>query len=282
MNPDAAGGEGAKAKENADVPLPAWQPFTFGGVAAFADARFGRVFAFLLVSALIVALTVVWFLRVFYAPVLLQAMRNMPETARITNGVLEGISEPVIAESKLLALAATPKSSEQIGQGADLQIQFRPGDVCANSIIWPNRGFEFEYERGGYLNLARSNLEPWWGAWHPVVYTGIGVEVFLQMMITWILLGTIYMIPARFIGFYMDRDLTFGGAWRLSTIGLLPGAMMMVGSIILYAWGVLDLVGLSFFAALHFVVGWVYFIGGVWKRKRIFPKTKGNPFASGK
>jgi hypothetical protein len=262
-------------------PSAAWQPLTFGGVAAFAGARLGRLLATELVAAIMVAASLVWFLHRAYCPVILHAIQEMPETARVADGALQGVPGPLIAESRFLAIAATPEPGRDIGQDADLQIQLRQNDLCAGSVFWPDWGLEFSYGRGTAMNLARSNLEPWWSAWQPVLLAGTGVAAVLLLLLVWAALAAIYMAPAKFMAWFADRYLPWGGAWRLASAALLPGALVVMGAMILYGWSVIDLVGLSFFGAVHIIIGWIYLVGGSCKVTRVFPSDSNrNPFTA--
>jgi hypothetical protein len=262
-------------------PRTAWQPFTFGGVAAFAGARLARLLAAELAAAILVAVAAVWFLHRAYCPVILQFIQKMPDSARVAGGALQGVPETLIAESQFLAIAANPQPGGEIGQDADLQIQLRQTDVCAGSVFWPDWGWDWQYGRGNSINLARSNLEPWWSAWQPVLLAGAGAAAVLWLLLVWAVLAAIYMAPARFIAWVADRFLPWGGAWRLASAALLPGAVMMAGAMLLYGWNVIDLVGLSFFAAVHTLLGWIYLAGGACKVTRLFPEeSKRNPFTA--
>jgi hypothetical protein len=269
------------AVEGAAGPAAAWHPLTFGGVAGFAGASLGRLLATELVTAIMVAASVVWFLHRAYCPVILRAIQQMPETARVANGALQGVPDTLIAESKFLTIVALPQAGREIGQDADLQIQLRQHDLCAGSIFWPDWGPDFEYGRGTAINLARSNLEPWWSAWQPVLLIGAAVAVTLSLLLLWAVVAAIYMVPAKFIAWFADRYLSWGAAWRLASAALLPGALVAVGAVILYGWSVIDLVGLSFFGAVHLVIGWIYLAVGACKVTRLFPTdSKRNPFTA--
>jgi hypothetical protein len=269
------------AAEGAEGPPAAWQPLTFGGVAAFAGARLGRLLAAELVAAIMLAVSVVWFLHRAYCPVILHAIQEMPETARVADGALQGVPATLISESRFLAIAATPQPGREIGQDADLQIQLRQNDLCAGSIFWPDWGLEFSYGRGTALNLARSNLEPWWSAWQPVLLIGTGAATVLFLLLFWALLAAIYMAPAKFMAWFADRYLPWGGAWRLTSAALLPGTIVVMGAVVLYGWSVIDLVGLSFFGAVHVIIGWIYLLGGSCKVTRLFPADSNrNPFTA--
>jgi len=259
----------------------AWQPFTFGGVAAFAGARLTRLLAAELAAAMLVAVATVWLLNRGYCPVILQFVQKMPDSARVADGTLQGLPDTLMAESQFLAIVVKPLPGGEIGQGADLQIQLRQTDVCVGSVFWPDWGWDWPYGRGTSINLARSNLEPWWSAWQPVLLAGAGAATILWLLVGWAVLAAVYMAPAKFFAWVADRFLSWGGAWRLAAAALLPGAMVMAGAMLLYGWSAIDLVGLSFFTAVHVVIGWVYLVGGSCKVTRLFPdESKRNPFTA--
>jgi len=271
----------SEAAEGAAPPRPAWQPFTFGGLAAFAQARLGRLVLAELVAAILVGGSVVHFLHAAYSPVILQAIQKMPETAKIVRGHLTGIDTTVIAETKLFAIAVTTEASDQIGQSADVQIQFRSSDFRVGAVFRPDWGWEFEYGSAVTLDLSRSNLEPWWGAWHPVLLAAAGLSVLALLFGIWAVLALIYTVPAKFVAWCADRRLSWGGAWRLSSAALLPGALLMGAAIFLYGWQVVDLVGVALFFVAHLLVAWVYIVGGAWACPRLYPNVlKQNPFVA--
>ena len=72
----------------------------------------------------------------------------MPESARVEDGKLQGVTNNLISESKLLAIAVTPETSEEIGQGADVQFQVRQTDFCVSSIFQPDWGMVFRVRSG--------------------------------------------------------------------------------------------------------------------------------------
>jgi hypothetical protein len=271
----------SNAADGSNPSAVAWQPLTFGGVAAFATAKLGRVLLAGFLAAVIFAACFVWFLQRDYSPIILRAIQQMPESARVADGRLRGVPDNLITESKLLAIAVTPGSSAEIGQDADIQIQLRKTDFCVNSIFQPNRGLLFDYDRGDSLKLSRSTLEPWWGAWHPVMLAGAAVGAMVFLFAIWVLLATVYMLPGKFITWFADRNLSWLGAWKLSFAAMTPAALVMTFGFFLYGWHAIDLVQLSFFWVAHLVMGWVYVIGATLKMPRLLPRSvpKQNPFA---
>jgi hypothetical protein len=269
----------SEGAEGAKPPPRAWQPLTFGGVAAFAGGRLWRLLAAEAAAAVMVGACAVWFLHRAYCPVILQAIQKMPETARLAEGQLQGVPETIMAESKFLAIAVTAQAGGEIGQDADIQIQLRQTDFCIGSVFWPDWGWAMDYGKGAAEGLGRSNLEPWWSAWEPILLAGAGAAVVVMLLVLWAVLGVVYMGPARLIAWFGDRQLTWGGAWRLASAASLPGALVLAGAIILYGGAVTDLVGLSFFVAVQMIMGWVYLIGGSCKRPRLSAEDfTRNPF----
>ncbi len=272
MNPGADGSA---------LPPAAWQPLTFGGVAAFAGARLGRLLLVELLAAAAFSAAVVWFLQRSYSPVILQAIQKMPPTARVAAGQLQGVPGTLISESQFLAIAVTPQPGSDIGQGADLQIQLRPTDFCVGSVFQPDWGWEFDYGPGTKLDLSRTNLEPWWGAWQPVLWTGVGLALVLLLLVTWWVMAAVYMAPGMFLAWFADRKLSWSGAWRLASAALMPGALLMAVAVVSYACQAADLLGLSFFFVAHLIIGWVYLVGGAWASPRLFADAaKRNPFSA--
>jgi hypothetical protein len=262
------------------APAPAaWQPFTFGGVAAFSRDGFGRLLLVQFLCALIVSGSAVFFLHRAFVPVILGAIQKMPDAAKMTDGHLTGVDETLISETKFLAIVVSPETSDQIGQSADVQIQFRPTNFRVGSVFRPDWGWEFDYAPDLALNLSRSNLEPWWGAWNPIYLAGAGVAFVALLFVMWALLALIYTVPAKCAALFADRKLSWFGAWRMASAALLPGAILMAASTFLYgAWAV-DLIGLSFLLVAHVLVGWIYVGGGVWACPRLQVNLlKRNPF----
>lgn len=263
-------------------PSPAaWQPFTFGGLAAFARAGLGRLLLAELVTAAVVAISVVAFLQRNYVPVISQAIAKMPENAAITNGEFIGYDQSFITGSKFLGIAVSPESTDQIGQSADIQIQFRPTDFRVGTVFRPNWGWEFDYGPTTGLALGRPVLEPWWDAWRPVLLAGIGLAALLQMYVMWAGLALIYTVPSKLLALFADRDLPWFAAWKLASASMLPGAFLVVAGIYLYSAQVVDLIGLLYLWAAHLLTGCVYLVGGVLACPKLAPKhAKPNPFTS--
>src|SRR5258708_1772176 len=84
----------------------AWQPLTPRGVAAFASARFSRVFAVQCGFAALTVAAVVWLLLAVVTPVIGEALAQLPEQGELRNGQLNLPRSTIIplAEGQRLAL----------------------------------------------------------------------------------------------------------------------------------------------------------------------------------
>ncbi len=257
----------------------AWQPFTFGGVAAFARSGWLRLFGAQIIVAAIVSGSVVWFLWRNYSPIITQGLEKMPPRAMVSGGRLQGISNAQISENRFLAIAVAPGPAVDFGQSADLQIELRKSNLRLSSIFRSLLGsFEFAYGPDEKLDLGPENLAPWWGAWRPVFLAGAGVGTGLLLLALWAGLASLYAAPAKFIAWLMDRKLSWGDAWRLGSAALMPGALLLSVSVVLYGWRVLDLVGFVSLVCAHFLTGWMYVAFSPGFAPRLFPAATQNPF----
>jgi hypothetical protein len=138
------------------------------------------------------------------------------------------------------------------------------------------------YPRGWTFDLNRTDLEPGWGAWEPIV-TAIGASVtFLALLITWFALGSVYSFVAWLGAFLTKRKLSWIGSWRICTAGLVPGGLLMVAAIWFYGFGVLDLLQFLVLAVLHFFLPWLCIALAVRALPSTVPRmlSGGNPFAA--
>ena len=289
-NPDASRDVSEEAEKPLNAPAPAaapeppsgWQPLTFGGVAAFAQARWLRLFLVQVVVAVLAAADVVWFLGRCYSPVVTEFMQKLPPGASLARGQLSGISGVQIAESRFLSLAITDEDQADIDQSADVQIALRKGHVEVSWLLSSALGsLEFDYSTNSSLDLSQTHLEPLWGAWQPVVLAGAGMGVVVALLLIWAALAAIYAPAAKLAAWFGDRQLTWPGAWRLASAALMPGALLLTLGIILYGRQTVDLIGLGYFVTVHFLVGWVYLLSAPLFAPRLSRNEPDrNPFAS--
>ena len=101
----------------------------------------------------------------------------------------------------------------------------------------------------------------------------------MVLLADWWLLATVYCLPVWLAGFFVNRDLNFRRSWKLSGAALLPGALLMAAGILLYDFGVVDLVQLGFIFGAHFVLGWIYLFVSLLFVPGISAASPKNPFA---
>lgn len=258
----------------------AWQPFTFRGVAAFAEAPWRRLFVAQALTALLFAVCVVWFFAHCYAPVITEEIQKLPDGAHVTGGQLAGVPGLEITETRLLSIAVTAEENADLDQSADVQIALRKDRLEISSILSSALGsLEFYYLKQSAVDLSRSRLEPLWGAWLPVLLVAGGITVAAGVWLLWAVLAWVYTSVAKLAAWFCNRQLTWPGAWRLSCAALLPGAVLMAAGVVCYGLQWVDVFGFGYFAIVHFLVGWVYLLGApvFVPRLTAVPMTR-NPF----
>ena len=268
--------------ESAEQPRPvAWQPLTPRGVAAFAEAGWRRVLWAQFLTALAGTLVVTWFVANDWFPTIRAAIEQLPTRGRIESGRLNwsGDSPALLAESRYLALVVDLRHSGRIRSPAHLQVELGRMDVRIYSLFGC---LEAPYPKGYLIALNLEELKPWWGAWTPVLLAATAAGVVAGLFASWALLATGYCLPAWLLGLYRDRELSVCGSWRLAGAAVVPGALVMIVGMALYALGGLDLVHLIGAWMLHLVLGWTYLILGVLARPKLRVESsplKANPFA---
>ena len=256
----------------------AWEPLTPRGVAAFAHAKFSRLFLVQFAVALLAAVSIVWFLDEGYFPTIRAAIQNLPDAGKISSGKLDWRGGPprLLAEGKFLAFDVDPGHSGQIHSTADLQIEFGKESARVFSLL----GYEdFFYPPDRFAPFNRTELEPLWGAWCMEILFIAAAATVIGLLLSWWILATLYFLPAWILGFFANRDLNFRASWKLSGAALMPGALLMAAGIFLYGFGALDLVQLGFIFSAHFVLGWIYLVVSLLFLPRIpEARLEKNPF----
>lgn len=259
----------------------AWQPLTFGGVASFAHARPRRLLAVELVVASLVAASVVWCLSQTWFADVRVAITRLPDQAAVRAGQLEWPDdEPVrLVASTFLSILVDPDNQSDVNLTSDLQVELGRGDWKIRSLL----GYvPLRYPASWSVSLNRAAVEPWWGAWQWVILAGVVVAVVAGLLFLWAVLAAVYLAPVRLAVFFLDRDVSRAGCWRLASAALMPGAVVMSGAIFLYGMQRLPLVGLLLAVVLHLLVGWVYLLIAPFKLSKkaaALAAEKPNPFA---
>jgi hypothetical protein len=257
----------------------AWEPITPRGVASFARASYERLLVVQSILAFITALIVVWVLANGFFPTVGTAVSQLPDTGRIIRGELAvpDASPQLLAEGHFLAFVVDGKHTGRIRSPAQFQFEFGGDSLLIFSLFGVA---EIDYPTEPTFSFNRTDLQPMWGAWQPIILGLSGVAVFLGLLLSWVLLATVYFLPVWLIAFFANRDLNVSQSWRLAGTALMPGAFLMSFSLWLYGTGVFDLVRLLFACAMHFLIGWIYLFVSPLFLRRALPAEKKNPFAS--
>lgn len=267
-------------EKSVDQPPSAWQPLTPRGVAAFARSSSGRILLVQLVTALLAAGAVAWFLGTDWFPTISAAIDRLPMQGAIQSGRLDwiGDSPQSLAESRFLAFAVDLKHEGQTRSPAHVQVEFGQDDVRVYSLFGR---LEAHYPKTYFIAFNFQQLKPWWGAWEPMILAIAAGGVVAGLMIIWAVLATLYFFPAWLVGLYLNRELTLCGSWRLAGAALMPGALLMIAAIVLYGLGGMDVVRLIAIAGLQAVLGWFYLVLGSLSAPKLRTDVgiKANPFA---
>ncbi len=247
------------ADESAEPPSfpSAWQPLTFGGVAAFARARFGRLLAAQAVVALMVAIAVVWFLQHAWCPRILDGIRALPSTGTIENGLLSTprqSREPLVADG-FIALAVNLDDSASLASASDLRLEFHRSNLSICSLLGC---LTIDYPAGYLIQFNQPELESWWGAWRLAILAGVGAITMMFLFVSWVPLAIVYAVPVWLAGVFQDRQLSLFGSWKLASAALLAPALAVAAAIVLYGLNGVDLLRLLVLWVAHVPLGWVY------------------------
>ena len=257
---------------------PAWQPLTFRGVAAFSQTRIGRVLLLQSLVALLAAMAVLWCLHSTWFQRALEAIRALPVTGSIENRVLispRNSPEPLAVDG-FLAISINLDQTAGRGSASDVRLEFHRTDYTVCSLLGC---LKFDYPERP-LPFNQPDLEAWWGAWRWTIFVSVVSAAVAFLFVSWFFLATCYALPAWFIAYFKDRDLSLAGSWKLAAAALLTPALFMAGFIVLYALNAVDLVRLLVLWCLHVPLGWVYLYGALVR----LPMTaqaadrKANPF----
>lgn len=255
----------------------AWEPITPRGVAAFARASFERLLVVQSIFAMLATMAVVWVLSNGFFPTMANAVNQLPEKGDITHGKLNwaGDSPKLLAEGRFLAFSVDLKHSGTLRSPAQFQCEFGENSVWILSLFGMT---EVDYPVDQSFYFSRPGVQPAWGAWAPEILGLAAIGTFFGLLLTWAVLATIYFLPVWLIAFFANRELNFCQSWKLSGAMLMPGAILMTLSIVLYGAGVFDLVKLLFATGMHVLIGLIYVCVGPFFLKRAVPGEKGNPF----
>jgi hypothetical protein len=261
-------------------PAFAWEPLTPRGVAAFARASFQRLLVVQSVVALLAAAAVVWILSDGIFPTIDAAIGELPVAGQIHSGKLEwrDDSPVLLAEGHILALSVDLEHGGALRSPADFQFEFGRDSLRIFSLFGETA---IAYPRGYEIAANQTDARPAWGAWAPDILGLAAIGTFVGLLVVWALLATVYCLPVWLICLFTNRDLNFRASWKLAGAALMPGALLLSLSLVLYDLGGFDIVQFCFAFGMHLVIGWLYLFLSPMFLKRAVPTEKKNPFLRG-
>ncbi|HMJ89609.1 MAG TPA: hypothetical protein VK530_07315 [Candidatus Acidoferrum sp.] len=193
-----------------------------------------------------------WFVTSQWFPVIADAIQSLPGQSVIQNSRLNtGTNAPrLLAGNRRLEISLDPRKEGGVSGAADVRVILTVRSLQFCGVLGCA---VLEYEHGYVITLSRSALAPRWDAWREPVAILFSIALILQLLVNWWLLGTIVTPIVKLIAFLTDREVTWGGSWRVGNAALLPGAFIVVLGVVLYGLNAIDLFQFALFYALHLV-----------------------------
>jgi hypothetical protein len=262
------------------TPTQAWQPFTPRGIAAFSVATLSRLVAVQLAGAALIVIALLCALQVAWVPVIDDAIQQLPDAGSIRRGELNfgGESPKRLAGNSRFGVAVDLAGTREAGQVADVEATFEKSRVVLRG---PFGAAWRRYDPNYVISFNRPELAPAWDAWRWPALALLAVGTVLALFAMWWALALIYSPLVKFIAFFLDRAVTWRGAWRVSGAALMPGAVLMMVALLLYGYGVINLLRFGLLYALHGVTGLVFVFTTPWFLPKFSTPLASNPFSMG-
>ncbi|MEI6340318.1 MAG: hypothetical protein WCR07_00045 [Verrucomicrobiota bacterium] len=245
--------------------MGAWQPFTGGGIAAFARASTARTLVVQVLAACTVGAVVVWSVSTAWFPVIERGIHNLPTEAFIRRGTLTWPDARArrLAENPSLEWIVRPTAlpiPDSLGQSSDLRVELRRGVL---RVQGPLGHMEQPYPTAWDVPLGRIPAIAAWQSWKPYLSLLLGILVAMALLPCWWLLASAYCIPAWLLAHVVGKRPSLGDAWRVSSAALLMGAVVGAAGIAAYAHGIVRIPGLVASQAIHVPVPWIWLFWGI-------------------
>jgi hypothetical protein len=183
------------------------QPFTFGGVARFAHASFFRLAMVALIFGLVSGIVVSWLAATCFAPVIDEAISNLPLTGSIERGTLHWPEKDgrLLGANAFASFSVAINERQSEGAPVDFTFEFRTNAFVARSFPGTTA---LPYPSHSEIELNRTALFPAWGAWRAPILAGLIPATAVVLCLTWALLGVVYGLVPFLLAVMLGRDLT--------------------------------------------------------------------------
>lgn len=212
----------------------AWQPFTFGGVAAFATARALRAWGVVVVTAVLLGLAADRYFVAAWFPALDGALERLPASGEIRDGRLLWPAPQAmeLANNGFVRLLVNPSFGPVAGQSADVTFECTADTLTAQSLFgyWV---LPYPYRLHAPLNQPA--LQPLWAAWRPHFRLGLPMAFALAMIVAWAGLAAVLAPLARALALLLRREVSLRGCWKAAFATFAPFALATALGLVLYA-----------------------------------------------
>jgi len=263
----ADGAEDAEAPEE-----PSGFPFTFGGVASFAQTGWSRLLAWQAAIALTIVGGALLVLGQHWAQVVDHAIEDhLPKQSGLKAGELVWPNDDpqVFARNAYLCVLVDPEARKDHGQLADVQIELRRSSWVCRSVFGQ---IEYDYLEDN-VPITREQFVPWWGSRRPFILLASGVGVGVTGWLAWLFLGFVLAWPLKLFAYFADRESGVGSVWRAAAAAFLPASALLAMGILCYAMRLLPLMGLLVLVPVHLGISLVYLLGAGFRLRRVEEKT---------
>ncbi len=249
-------------------------PLTFGGVAAYSRATPGQCALRCGIWAAVCAALWGWSIGSAWIPGVELALSKLPEKVAFRAGRLAWPTpHPILlANDRFLSLIVNPGAEPTVDRTSDIQVEFGVSELrCRSFLGW----IRFPYPAALDGDFGRDSALPWWDAWKPSLLVALALILWLLLLISWTVIGSAYTMPALVIARILRKRATVSQVWRICVAAMLPAGAFVTVAAISYASNRIGLLLLCVFWAGHWVVGWIYLVGGI----ACFPKPPAGPSA---
>lgn len=250
-------------------------PTTFGGVATLACVSSKWLFLWQAITAVAIGAAITLALVLTWARDLELALADLGTAGEIRDGRFQPVKPEshLLRSSSFLGVAIVGDPTDEPISSADVNLWIEPDGWSVHSLFGRLDG---PYPAQLRATLDRVEMAGLWSAWKSPILLTLGTVTAIGLLVSWTVLATFYAPVLRLLAAFLMRAAGLEVCWKLAGASLLPGALLMTGAIGLYATHQLALIGLLLVLPIHFVVGWIYCLGGLWRLPRI--ETGSNPF----
>lgn len=265
----------------AETLKPPGQPFTFGGVARYASAPFGRLLGMAFVFAFLSAAVLGRLAARCWWPVITEAVQALPENGNIQKGALriDQKEARLLAANKFVSFQLAPGGFSQEVAPVDAAVQFGTYELMVTSFFGDT---VFPYPERWSIALDRTVIWPIWGAWKGPVLAGFMTGAAVLLVLGWFFLAVVYAPVVLLVGWTARRELTFGQAWRLGVAAQWPASLLLAFALALYSTGEIALLFVIIMFGAHFVPSLLNVLIAPFFLPKAGERAERNPFATEK